>query len=296
MKKYHIVVSIILMTLFNSCKENGKEKLIIFHAGSLAVPVRDIIEEYQKENPNIEILTEISGSLHAARKITELDRYCDLIMLADFHIFDNILIPEHTDTVIKFAGNEMLIVYNNLSNYSDEINSSNWIEILSRKEVSIGRSDPNSDPCGYRTIFVFKLAELFYQSSGLANFLINKEQTVIRPKEVDLLAILETGNVDYVFIYKSIAIQHKLDYISLPTELNLGNSDFADYYQQVDIEVPGARIGETVNIQASPIVYGMSITRKSENKQKAQDFVNFIQNPEKGEKILKKHGMSTIIF
>ena len=41
------------------------------------------------------------------------------------------------------------------------------MDVLMRKDVIYSRSDPDSDPCGYRTIFTFMLAEKYYKKPGL---------------------------------------------------------------------------------------------------------------------------------
>ncbi|HAN78917.1 MAG TPA: tungstate ABC transporter substrate-binding protein WtpA, partial [Bacteroidales bacterium] len=38
-----------------------------------------------------------------------------------------------------------------------------WYKIMLDPKVQIGRADPNSDPCGYRSVLVSKLAEKHYK-------------------------------------------------------------------------------------------------------------------------------------
>jgi molybdate/tungstate transport system substrate-binding protein len=79
------------------------------------------------------------------------------------------------------------------------------------------------------------LAEKFYNRPGLVDKMTAKDQQYIRPKEVDLLALLETGVLDYVLIYRSVAEQHNLRYIVLPDEINLKRADFCDFYNTASI-------------------------------------------------------------
>jgi molybdate/tungstate transport system substrate-binding protein len=46
--------------------------------------------------------------------------------------------------------------------------------------------------------------------------MVSKNKDFIRPKEVDLVALIESNAIDYMFQYKSVAIQHGLKYIELP--------------------------------------------------------------------------------
>ncbi|HUW60166.1 MAG TPA: substrate-binding domain-containing protein [Candidatus Bathyarchaeia archaeon] len=58
-------------------------EVMVFHAGSLSVPFKQIAEAFQKEYPSVRVLSEASGSRDCARKITELDRRCDVMAASD---------------------------------------------------------------------------------------------------------------------------------------------------------------------------------------------------------------------
>jgi len=299
MKKGTVIVLILATAmLLSSCHNHkkGKNSLTLFHAGSLSIPFKEIIKEYNKDNPEVKIFAESSGSLDAARKITDLGKECDILAVADFQVIDKLVIPEFADWNYVFASNSMVIAYTRNSRYSTSFSSDNWYEIIAKEDVYIGRSDPNADPCGYRSVFVFKLAENFYKTDGIEKILLEKTNTVIRPKEVDLLALLETGNIDYLMIYKSVAIQHNYDYIELPEEVNLSNPEFEDLYNSVSLEVTGSEPGKTALITGSSILYSFTIPKNAPNTELAIDFVQFLTNPEKGGKILEEKGMGVVNF
>ena len=117
----------------------------------------------------------------------------------------------------------------------------------------------------------------------------------IRPKEVDLLALLETGNIDYIFIYRSVALQHNLKYITLPQEINLGNKDFTDKYAAVNVEIKGKKPGEKVTQTGEAMLYGFTIPSNAPNKKAAEAFAAFLLNSEKGLKIMDKNGQPPLI-
>ncbi|MCK5175915.1 MAG: substrate-binding domain-containing protein, partial [Planctomycetes bacterium] len=171
--------------------EKAKSELIIFHAGSLSVPFQEISQVFQENNADIIVKAEAAGSRACARKICDLGRQCDIMASADYKVVENLLIPEYADFNIRFALNEMAIAFTENSGFSDNISANNWYEILLKDEVAFARSDPNLDPCGYRTLMLFQLAEKFYNVSGLAQNLYKKNK-YIRPKETDMLALLET--------------------------------------------------------------------------------------------------------
>jgi len=268
--------------------------LIIFHAGSLSVPMTEISKAFKKQHPDVNILMEAAGSVACARKITELNKPCDVMASADYAVIDQLLIPKYAHWNIKFAGNEMVIAFREKSVRSLDIAADNWYQIMLNPTVQIGRADANMDPCGYRSVLVAKLAEKYYQSPGLAQRILNKNQQNIRPKETDLLALLETGNVDYIFIYRSVAEQHQLKYVLLPDEINLKNPKFNDLYHEVSVEINGKTPQEKITQFGEPMIYGVTIPLNAPNGELAQAFVHFMLSPE-GASILERLGQPSVV-
>jgi len=269
--------------------------LIIFHAGSLAVPLKEIAAEFNKEYPNVKILLESAGSVASARKITDLNRPCDILASSDYGVIDNMLIPKYADWNIKFVSNELSIVYHEKSRMASQINSKNWYDILMNKEVAFGRADPNSDPCGYRTVLSLELAEKYYKKPGLAKLISDKDQNYMRPKEVDLVALLESESIDYVFLYRSVAIQHNLKYITLPDEINLKNMGMTAQYATATTEINGKEPGKKETVKGEPMVYSVTMLRDAPNKPAAIAFLKFLLSKDKGMKIMEKDGQPSVI-
>lgn len=269
--------------------------LMVFHAGSLSVPFKEIAGAFTKEYPKVRVLREAAGSRACARKISDLDRVCDVFASADYTVIDTLLVPEHTAWTLRFAANEMVIVYTEDSRRAKEIDGGNWYRILLEDEVAYGRSDPNVDPCGYRTVLVSKLAEVHYGVPGLADRLLNKDKRNIRPKETDLLALLEVGEIDYVFFYRSVARQHGLKWVTLPDEINLKNPEMADIYQRASVEVTGKTPGTVIVRPGAPMVYGLTIPKNADNPAAALAFVTFLLEADKGMAIMEKNGQPSLV-
>lgn len=288
-----LILLMLILTL--SCTGRGSDnreglngELVIFHAGSLSMPFKAIADSFVKLNPGVKILAEASGSIDAARKITELGRDCDIMASADYKVIDKLLIPGFASENIKFAANEMAIVYNEKSRYSSEITKDNWKEILLREDVIFGRSDPNSDPCGYRTLLVWQLAGADMKT------MIIKDARYIRPKEVDLLALLDVNAVDYIFLYKSVAVQHGLKYTELSDSVNLSDPLLNDWYAKAVVKVRGSSPEDTIAINGEAMIYGLTILRDAPNKKIAEAFVDFLLSENGGRKILSQMGQSSV--
>lgn len=301
-----VYIIIVALSLCVSCKFKGsgtggdktaeiKGDIIIFHAGSLSVPFREISREFEQANPGTRVMLEAAGSVASARKITDLHKACDIMASADHRIISELLIPGHAKWQIAFAANEMVIAFNERSRQSENINEMNWMDILSHQEVRFGRSDPDSDPCGYRTLMVLQLAGEFYAHPGLTEALSSKDKKYIRPKEVDLLALLEIGEIDYIFIYRSVAVQHKLKFIELPAEINLSDPALNEDYSKAVVSIVGTQPGSRISLNGEAMVYGVTLLESAPNPIVAMAFMEYLLDAEKGMKIMEAGGQSSVI-
>lgn len=293
-----ILLYLLLFTLifqFACSSKQNKRQIIVFHAGSLSLPFRQMKQAYEKEHPDVEILLEAAGSVDCARKITDLNKDCDIMASADYTIIDEFLIPKHSLWNIRFAANEMALVYSQNSAYASEINTKNWYSILMRDDVIYARSNPNSDPCGYRTLLCLQLADKYYDQQNIFTLLKEKDNKYIRPKEVDLIALLETNTVDYIFLYRSVAEQHGLPYLVLPDSINLRDPSLDQYYNNVSIPILGDAPDKYITKKAQAMVYGITLLTNAPNKEDAMDFIRFILSKNKGGKIMQQNGQSFLV-
>jgi molybdate/tungstate transport system substrate-binding protein len=290
-----------LISCQNSSEKQTKKtldisgNLIIFHAGSLAVPLQKIAGAFEKEYPGTKVLTEAAGSVECARKITDLGKPCDLLFSSDYRVIEKFLVPEFTSWYLPFAGNEMVIAFTDGSRGKDDITSGNWPEILSREDIRFGRADPDSDPCGYRTLMVMELAGIYYEKKEIFIKLSLKDRQFIRPKEVELLALLELRELDFIFIYRSVAVQHGLLFMELPDEINLKKPEMNEYYGQSVIYIKGHAPAEKTAINGEAITYAVTMPDNASNPEAAKVFLDFLLDDVKGMKILKESGHNSLL-
>jgi len=273
---------------------SGAEELIIFHAGSLSSLFSTLERDFEKENPGVDVLREASGSVMAIRKVKELGKPADIIAVADIELIPRMLYPDFVTSYLGFATNRMVIAFKKNSKYAEEINAENWYEILTRGDVKVGRSDPNNDPCGYRTLLVWKLSEKYYKKPDLFKKLISSAgDKFMRAKETDLIPLQEAGEIDYHFQYESVARENKFEYIILPPEIDLSEHRFSEFYSSVSVEIRGKTPQEKMEIKGSPILYGIGILKGARNPELARRFFNFLFS-EKGRKNLEEKGLKPI--
>lgn len=266
--------------------------LRVVHAGSLTVPFQQIESMLKKRYPNLIIDDEAFGSVDAVRQVTDLGREFDIVGVADYYVIPSLMIPKFTKWYIAFAGNEMVILYTNKSKYASEINGDNWYTIIARPGVIVGVSDKDRDPSGYRAVLVTKLASMYYYNDNhtlydkLYKDKYSKGELVIKPKEVDLLAPLEAGQIDYVISYYSLAVQHNLNYVKLPPQINLGDPRYSNVYSKVSVVVNGQIVS------GQPIMYALTIPYNSPNKMLAIEFIKILLSND-GRKIMESSGQKS---
>jgi molybdate/tungstate transport system substrate-binding protein len=137
------------------------------------------------------------------------------------------------------AANSVLTAYNSgaASNTTDA-----WYDffsIISSGSVKIGISNPNADPAGYRAWIVLEAASQAYahDSTFFGNRMISNNGNVTAASAADLVSPLETGQIQFLFIYKSAAIAHKLNYLQLPDKVNLGNPKYSEFYARFSYQL-----------------------------------------------------------
>jgi len=267
--------------------------LVVFNAGSLARPIRAALDTFARRE-GVAIAQESAGSLESARKLTELGSIPDLIALADAEVFPRYLMPAFLDEYVEFARNRMVIAYTDRSRFAAEITGENWWRIVLRPGVEVGRSDPNLDPNGYRTLLVWQLAESFYAQPGLAaRLLAASPPRNVRPKEADLVGLLEAGEFDYIWSYESMARAIGLPYVALAPEVDLSSTDHAERYAAARVSVRGARAGEEVTFTGQPIVYGFGVPRDAPHRALGERFAAFLLSAE-GREVLRREGLDAI--
>jgi molybdate/tungstate transport system substrate-binding protein len=274
--------------------ESGNEgPLVVFNAGSLARPIRAALDTFAVRE-GVRFEQEQAGSLETARKVTELGRIPDVIALADHEIFPQLLVPEHASWYARFARNRMVLAHTSQSRHADSITPANWWRIVLRRGVETGHSDPNLDPAGYRSLLVMQLAERYYRQPGLAGRLARAiPPRNVRPKEIDLVALLETGELDYAFEYESVARGASLGFVPLPDSVSLGNMSDSAFYAMAMVRIVGRRPGDSITMRGEPIVYALSIPRRAAHPRLAERFVMFLMS-EDGRRVLRANHLDAL--
>jgi molybdate/tungstate transport system substrate-binding protein len=271
----------------------GSSILTVYGAGTLAVPFRQLDALFEHQHPGVTVEPEFGGSVMLARRITDLHQHADVLGVADYHVIPKYLFaaegrPAFADWYVGFAGNAITFAYTDKSKYATDVTPENWYKVLARPGVEIGRSNPDTDPSGYQTLQMLSLAEKAYAAPGLAaSVLANAPLTNMRDTETSPISALQLGQIDYLAIYRSDAIQHKLNYIRLPAKIDLRNPDDAGLYK--------AGIAHTKNgdLPGKPIVYALTIPTNASQPTLAAQYIALLLSPQ-GQQILARNGFRNV--
>jgi molybdate/tungstate transport system substrate-binding protein len=270
--------------------------LTIYLAGSLTEPLKTMIKEFNAQYPAVTFVTKAGGSTKMARLIAEGGEAADIMASADYVVIDKTLIPKFAAWNARFASNQIVLCYTETSKMRDTISPQNWYEILQTKGVAWGHTDPNLDPCGYRSLMTLQLAEKFHGKPGLYDAAIaNRAAENVFANAKDLVARLKDGTLDYVFEYLSVAVQHGLDYVPLDRHINLGDVALDPFYKTARVTVTGPKPGTTIERVGSSITYGVTMLHNAPNPEAAEAFLGYLFSPDGGLKVLDSMGQPPFI-
>jgi molybdate/tungstate transport system substrate-binding protein len=202
--------------------------------------------------------------------------------------------PENGNLVrwyVTLASSQLVLGYNPASRFAAKFaavraGTLSWYELLETPGLRFGRGDPSIDPKGYRTLFLFDLAGKFYHRPDIPRVLgepLNPSQVF---PEVVLLARLESGEFDAGIFYKHEAVAHKLPFLALPPEINLGDQRFAASYAQESYDT---KTGE--HVVGAPIVFTITIPETVHQRAAALAFVKFVLS---SDQLLTEFGLGAL--
>jgi molybdate/tungstate transport system substrate-binding protein len=270
-------------------------EVTIFQAASLSDLFKKAQAEFTAQHPKVSIQIQPGGSGVLIRQITDLDKAADIIAVADRSLVPKFLMPKYVDWSVDFLTEQIVIIVGENARHANEITPANWPQILLKSDTEYGISDPLTAPVGYRSLMVWQLAEQYYKQPKLYEQLqAGLPKKNIRPNATALVTLLQSGELDYIFDYASLARQQGLRVIPLPGEINLGNPQFADRYAAASATIPGKEPGTTTQVKGEPIVYSIAVLKNAKNPKAAEAFVNFLLGP-KGRQLMADAGMTPLV-
>jgi molybdate/tungstate transport system substrate-binding protein len=275
-----LLLALCSVTSLPAADNNASRKTIsVLYAGSMSTVIEKGLGPAFTKATGIKVTGEAQPSLTAAQAIKDNAKKPDVFISADPQINLNMLMyPANGSRVkwyISLASSELVLAYSPRGKFAGqfkaiETGAGVWYQVLSTAGVRFGRSDPATDPLGYRTLFLFGLAAKHYNQPDLAKFPGDAQNPAQVSEEGSLAERLKSGQLDAAVLYKFQATLEKLPFLSLPPQINLGDTAFANNYSQESYTTASG-----VRLTGAPIVFTAAIPDTASNPDAAAQFTDF---------------------
>jgi molybdate/tungstate transport system substrate-binding protein len=274
---------------------HGSGTVRVMYAGSLVSLFEKKIGPAYDAATGFTFEGEAKGSQAIANNIKDKVRTPDVFVSADPAVDRSLQGPTNGNYVswwVDFARTEMVIGWSPKSRFAPDFESArsgkrSWESVLQQPGLRLGRTDPELDPKGYRTLFVFQLVERERPAdAGLTQRVLGNagNTTQIFPEE-QLVARLQAGELDAGIFYTIEAIEAGLPYLTLPSSINLGDAAQGARYATASFTNKKGQL-----IQGSPILYTATVPSTVTNDEGAISFVQFLLG-KSGQSLLGKEGL-----
>lgn len=100
------------------------------------------------------------------------------------------------------------------------------------------------------------------------------------------VALLQAGELDYIWTYENLAENAGLRYVKLPRAVDLGEPADSAAYPLATTRVLGKRPGDTLTLRGRPILFGVTVPATARHPALAERFVAFLLSAD-GQRILR---------
>lgn len=272
------VLSLALVVTAAACR--GRDELVLVEAASLARALGEVNEAFVRDNPGVRVRADVGGSQVQARKVAELGLAADVVALADAEVIERLLVPTRASWVVQFATSSLVLAHLGHSPFTDEVTTENWPAVLTRPGVRLGLADPDLAPIGYRTLLAWQLAARRRGRPELEAALAARVAPEHRvADEAALWALLPAKAVDYVFLYRSTAEDHRLKITALADEESLARPELAAVYATASVPVRMRRDSPPVMMRGAPLWFGVTIPRDAPHPELARRWLRSLLSP-----------------
>ncbi len=190
---------------------------------------------------------------------------------------------------VGFASDQMVLAYSNATQTSAAANvislastaaksnaTSDWNAFylaLTSGGVKLGISNPVADPAGLRGWLVLEAAGHLYSGGDQQAYvspLLQNNANVTGTNAAALVAPLQAGQIQFLFIYKSAAVAAGLKFIALDSHVNLGSPSLGTFYSNFSYTDSA---GKTAG---AAIILCITVPLSSVNTAEALQFVQYV--------------------
>jgi molybdate/tungstate transport system substrate-binding protein len=239
---------------------HGGETVNVLYAGSLvAMMENDLGPAFEKASGD-SFQGYGAGSTELAQQIKGKVRRGDVFISASAAADEELEGAEDGEWLswyANFAAAPLVLGYNPHSEFADALKDKPWYEAISEPGIRVGRTDPNLDPKGEKTVAAIEEAAAKLNKPELESTL---EGFPVYPEET-LVGRLQAGQLDAGFFYENEAVEAGIPVIPIK---------------------PAEQIAD----------YTVSILKDAASQGGAEAFVRYLLGP--GTATLKRYGLTVL--
>jgi molybdate/tungstate transport system substrate-binding protein len=232
--------------------------LLLYSADS-QVNESGVLESAFTAQTGIPMATPVSaGSGALAADISAGDPVSVFLSISHSSVSNSDLGTEFPGWAIAFAGDQFDIAYSAATNQStagqavlaayataSATNTTGaWFDFfnnLTSGAVKVGISNPVADPAGYRGWLALELAGIAYDNNN-SQYFVNRTTAnnvnVTGASAAAMVPALQSGQIQFLFYYRSAIVSGGLDLLQLPEPVNLGEAIDNSFYGQASYTLP----------------------------------------------------------
>jgi molybdate/tungstate transport system substrate-binding protein len=264
--------------------------LITFNADAYTAETQALLNQFSAATGVPVAPTHPAGSFALAKQIASGSQVDVFVPVALSAAAPSSLGSLSSNWAIGFASDQMVVAYSNasvsttaaaavISEYQQAAKSnasSDWNAVfksLTSGGVKLGISDPGADPAGLRGWLVLEAAGALYGDSNQSAYttpLLRAQANVTGSAAANMVAPLEAGQMQFLFIYRSVAVAQHLGYFQLDHRINLGDPKLAASYALLRYTLA------TGPTSGAPIILCMTIPTDAPDASEAMQFVRYV--------------------
>ncbi len=262
--------------------------LQVAYAGSMGALMDQGIRPMVARSLGIDLQGQGQGAFALAHLIVAGSIRPDIFISITPGPMNVLLAAARVKRAIPVARTEMVLAYSRdgrcASRFESRPLKEPWWRILEDPRVRFGRTDPRTDPQGLNIIFLMELAQRYYHAPGLATRILGplENPRQIFP-EAEVMARLQSGQLDASSAYKTQPSSFGLPFLSLPSEINLGDARMERRYREVS-----AVIGGVVH-RPQALVFYAALLRDAPAPAVARRFMEWLAGPQAASAFARYH-------
>lgn len=300
-----ILILIAVHFLVGQNDSGSKPALIVYSADAYWQETSVLLSDYHNVSGVNTAPVKSGGSLTDAQQIGQGAPSDVFVSVSLGSYGKSYLQSRYSGWAVAFASDQMVLAYSNatmqnstsrsiigqfgsaLSNNSTSQYNSAFTSLTSG-DVKVGIANPNSDPAGFRGWLVLEMAGYTFHNNDSSYFINRIGQNrgnVTQSDAAQLVSPLISGQIQFLFIYRSAAIIKGLHYIQLPPSVNLGSLNYQAYYSRFTYNLTSG------HVTGAPIFLYVTALNGSSDMNAAVGFAEYIINSS-GK--LKAYGLTPI--